>query len=79
MWRIKSLLLKSCKIKGNMSERTKNTADKFSKQCVFILSLNRITAICELIVIFRKEHHSLKQNPVYEIKLPSWKAYILTS
>lgn len=54
-----------------MTERTKNTADKFSKQCVFILSLNRTTAICELIVIFRKEHCSLKQNPVYEIKLPS--------
>lgn len=52
-----------------MNKRTKITADKkFSKLCVFILSLNRKTEICELILIFRKEHHSLKQNPFYEVK-----------
>lgn len=80
MGRIKNLFLKNCKIKGTMNERTKITADKkFSKQCAFVSSLNRTTANCELLLIFRKEHHSLKQNPFYVIKkLPSWKAYILT-
>lgn len=56
-----------------MNERAKITADKKnSKHCAFILSLNGTAAICELILISSKEHHSLEQNPFYEIKkLPS--------
>lgn len=65
---------KDCKIKGMMNERAKITADKKknSKHCAFILSLNGTAAICELILISSKEHHSLEENPFYGIKeLPS--------
>lgn len=77
MERIKSLFLKHCEIKGRMNERAKITADKKknSKHCAFILSLNGTAAICELILISSKEHHSLEHNPFYEIKkLPFLKA-----
>lgn len=76
----KLFFLKSCKIKGMMNERAKITADKKnSKHCAFILSLNGTAAICELILISSKEHHSLEENPFYGIKeLPSWQAWILS-
>lgn len=57
-----------------MNERAKITADKKknSKHCAFILSLNGTAAICELILISSKEHHSLEENPFHGIKkLPS--------
>lgn len=70
--------LKSCEIKGMMNERAKITADKKNpKRCAFILSLNGTAAICELILISSKEHHSLEENPFHgREELPCWQAWV---